>query len=177
MYISLPPSPRHKSCGLESCVKVFPVLLTNLRKTRIVNGAVLLGDVKGEHVHNRLQQFLKFAGVGGLAFVLDFVLLIGFTELLHIHPVISAGFAFTVSIVFNYVASMRYVFTHRDDLSRKREFAAYIFLSVIGLAVNELIMYWGVSYTSFDYRLVKLFAALVVTGWNFYSRRRWIDAN
>ena len=41
----------------------------------------------------------------------------------------------------NYLLSMKYVFVRRDDLSRKKEFTIYLILSVIGLGLNELILY------------------------------------
>ena len=38
---------------------------------------------------------------------------------------------------------MRYVFAHRDGLSRTREFIIFVTLSVIGLGLNEAIMWLG----------------------------------
>lgn len=64
-------------------------------------------------------------------------------ELVGLPPVISAGVSYCVSTVFNYVASMRYVFAHREGLSRTREFIIFVTLSVIGLGLNEAIMWLG----------------------------------
>ena len=55
----------------------------------------------------------------------------------------SATISFTVSVVFNYVASMRYVFTHKEGMSRRREFIIFVVLSVIGLIINNACMWAG----------------------------------
>ena len=90
-----------------------------------------------------LTQIAKFGLVGVLSTVIDFLVMILLHEQLGIDAVVSAGISFTVSLVFNYLASMRYVFKRRDDLSRAHEMAIFLLLSLIGLALNELIMYVG----------------------------------
>ena len=96
-----------------------------------------------------------------------------------VNSVVAAGISFTVSVVFNYLASMRYVFTHRDDLSRGKEFAIFIVLSVIGLAINELVMWVGlvtIGGAPVAVTATKVVATAVVMIWNFFSRKKWLDA-
>ena len=83
---------------------------------------------------------MKFGVVGAIAFVIDYGLLALLTEVFGIHYLVSATVSFTVSVIFNYLASMRFVFSHRDDMSRTREFVTFLILSAIGLGINELIM-------------------------------------
>jgi putative flippase GtrA len=64
-------------------------------------------------------------------------------ETIGMDPVLAAAISFSVSTVFNYLASMRFVFTHREDLSKTREFTIFVILSVIGLAINEVCMVAG----------------------------------
>ena len=92
-----------------------------------------------------VQQFMKFGVVGVIAFVIDYGLMVALTELAGVNYLISATISFTVSVVFNYLASMRYVFTHKQGLSRRREFVIFVVLSVIGLGVNDLLMWLGSS--------------------------------
>ncbi|MFR5091562.1 MAG: GtrA family protein [Adlercreutzia equolifaciens] len=80
-----------------------------------------------------IAQFMKFGVVGVIAFVIDYGLMVALTELVGVNYLISATISFTVSVVFNYLASMRYVFTHKQGLSRRREFVIFVVLSVIGL--------------------------------------------
>ena len=126
-----------------------------------------------------IEQILKFGVVGVVAFLIDYGVLMLLSQLLGMDPVLSAGISFCVSVVFNYVASMRFVFTHRDDMSRQREFAIFIVLSVVGLIINELCMIAGVSVlgdSALAVTATKVFATAVVMVWNFVSRKRWLDA-
>lgn len=122
-----------------------------------------------------VQQFMKFGVVGVIAFVIDYGLMVALTELAGVNYLISATISFTVSVVFNYLASMRYVFTHKQGLSRRREFVIFVVLSVIGLGINDLLMWLGTSYTALDYRLVKVFATAIVMIWNFVTRKIFLE--
>ena len=125
-----------------------------------------------------IQQFLKFGVVGVIAFVIDYGVLMLLSQVFGMDPVLAAGISFCVSVIFNYLASMRYVFTHREDLSRGREFVIFIVLSAIGLVINELCMAAGVALLGTSALMVtvtKLFATAVVMVWNFVSRKKWLD--
>lgn len=126
-----------------------------------------------------IEQILKFGVVGIIATVIDFGVLYILSQPLGMDPVISAGISFCVSLVFNYVASMRYVFTHREDMSRSREFVIFLVLSLIGLAINEAIMAAGVAVLGSSALAVmgtKVLATAIVMVWNFVSRKKWLDA-
>lgn len=126
-----------------------------------------------------IEQILKFGVVGIIATVIDFGVLYVLSQPLGLDPVISAGISFCVSLVFNYVASMRYVFTHREGMSRSREFVIFLVLSLIGLAINEAIMAAGVAVLGNSALAVmgtKVLATAIVMVWNFVSRKKWLDA-
>ena len=126
-----------------------------------------------------VEQILKFGVVGVIASVIDFGLLFLLSQVFGMDPVLAAGISFCVSLVFNYLASMRFVFRHRDDMSRTREFVIFIVLSVIGLGINELIMWAGTAAfgsSAVAVMAVKVVATGIVMIWNFLSRKRWLDA-
>lgn len=122
-----------------------------------------------------IEQIMKFGVVGVIAFVIDFGVMVFLTEVFGIDPVISATVSFIISVVFNYAASMRYVFSHRDGMSRTREFIIFVVLSAIGLGINDLLIWAGTDLASFDYRLVKIFATAVVMVWNFVTRKIFLE--
>lgn len=125
-----------------------------------------------------IEQFLKFGVVGTIAFCIDYGVLMLLSQAFGVNPVVAAGISFCVSVVFNYLASMRYVFTHREDMTRGREFVIFIVLSAIGLVINEVCMAAGVAMLGTSALMVtvtKLFATAVVMVWNFFSRKKWLD--
>lgn len=92
----------------------------------------------------RLVRLLAgFGVVGVLATAIDLGVLSLLTELLGRGSVAAAAASFYVSLAFNYLASTRFVFT--GGLSRSREAAAFVSLSPVGLALNELLMWAGMA--------------------------------
>lgn len=122
-----------------------------------------------------IEQIMKFGVVGVIAFIIDFGVMVFLTEVFGIDPVISATVSFIISVIFNYAASMRYVFSHREGMSRTREFVIFVVLSAIGLGINDLLIWAGTDLASFDYRLVKIFATAVVMVWNFATRKIFLE--
>lgn len=92
-----------------------------------------------------IEQILKFGVVGVISFVIDFLItMVVSTALRSVlgmgtsdAALIAAFFGFVVSVIVNYLLSMKYVFVRKDDMDRKREFVIFVALSVIGLLLNE----------------------------------------
>lgn len=122
-----------------------------------------------------LKQFMKFGVVGLIAFGIDYGLMIVLTEVFSIDYLVSATLSFAASVIFNYFASMRYVFSRKEGMSRRREFTVFIILSVIGLLLNNVLMWVGVELLHVDYRITKIFATFVVTFYNFFSRKKFLE--
>ena len=128
-------------------------------------------------MRNLIAQIMKFGVVGIMATMLDYVVMIVLTEVFGVPPVASSTISFSISVVFNYLASMRYVFSHREGMSRRREFIIFLVLSIIGLGINAALMWVGTELAGIDYRIVKLFATAVVMVWNFVSRKVLLDGS
>ena len=125
----------------------------------------------------RIRKFLRFSAVGVTATVMDFAALIALTEVFGINPLVSAAIAFLGSTALNYAGSMRFVFSHRDELSRRTEFIIFCVLTGVGLCLNEVIMAACMALTPLSYILCKVIAALIVSLWNYFSRKRWLDSD
>lgn len=122
------------------------------------------------------QQFLKFAVVGLISFAVDWLLLVVLTDLCHIDYLMSTSVSFVVSVALNYALSVRYVFPHRDDMSRKREFTIFAILSAIGLGLTDVFMFVGVTMLNVAYQAMKIIATFCVTWYNYFSRRKFLTA-
>lgn len=141
-----------------------------------------------------LQQILKFGFVGVICFFIDFVLYLIFNSIFKAMGLpqgmylVAQFIGFIVSMIFNYILSMKYVFVRRDDISRKREFITFFVLSAIGLVINEIVLYLGVDviYENFDFlknimsrNFAEVFFKLAATGvvmvYNFISRKLTLE--
>lgn len=138
-------------------------------------------------------QIIKFGFVGGLCFLIDFVISLALVKLLAYElsnstaAVIGGFFGFTISVIVNYVLSMKYVFVRKEGLGRKKEFIIFIVLSVIGLGINEVIL-WGCAniyeanqaiadIVNFDgwFAASKVIATAIVMVYNFISRKIFLE--
>ena len=124
-----------------------------------------------------IAQFMKFGIVGVIAFVIDYGVMIFLTEVFGVPYLISTTISFVVSVIFNYFASMRFVFKRKDDMSCRREFIIFIVLSVCGLGINDLLMWLMVDSLYIDYRLSKIVVTVVVAVWNFVTRKIFLEAH
>lgn len=128
-------------------------------------------------VKKLIAQFMKFGIVGVLAFIIDYGLMILLTEAFGVPYLASTTISFIVSVIFNYVASMRYVFKRKDDMSRRREFIIFVALSVIGLVINDVFMWLMTDQLFIDYRLSKIVVTFIVAVWNFVTRKIFLEAH
>lgn len=124
---------------------------------------------------NLLQQILRFAVVGGGAFAIDYGVMILLTEAFGINYLISSAISFTVSVIFNYVLSVHWVFNVTEDRSQTQDFLVFIVLSVIGLGINQLIMWLCVDKLGIFYMISKIGATAVVMVYNFITRKIFLE--
>lgn len=122
-----------------------------------------------------LKQFCRFSLVGVVAFLIDYGLLFVFTETLHMHYLLSSMMSFSVATVFNYVYSTKYVFECSQEQNRAGQFTVFLLLSACGLLLNSLLMETLVEDMEFHYMFAKLFSAVVVSIWNFISRKLFLE--
>ena len=137
---------------------------------------------------NLLNQIIKFGIVGLFCFFIDFGITTGFTNLLGIHYLVSKFLGFVVSAVVNYLLSIKFVFTQKKEMDKKKEFSVFLILSAFGLLINEVVMYvcidgvyahspWLKELVS-DGNMVALSSVLatgIVMVYNFISRKLFLE--
>lgn len=120
---------------------------------------------------NTFIQLMKYGVVGGIAFVADYSLLYLLTEYCGLHHLLSAAISFVVGLIVNYVLSLRYVFKERSFKDKRMEFAAFAIIGIIGLLLNELILYVSADVCGLHYMIGKVVSTLIVFFWNFLARK------
>lgn len=120
-------------------------------------------------------QIFRFVIVGGTAFLLDYAILYSLTEFVGINYLLSGMMSFSVSVIYNYILSKTWVFDTKENNRKITEFILFVILSVIGLGINQIIMYIGVEYFNAYYMLVKIFATFIVMIYNFITRKLFLE--
>lgn len=121
-----------------------------------------------------LSQIIKFGLVGFLCFFIDYGIMVFLTEVAGVHYLLSSGISFTVSVIVNYVLSLTYVFETKQK-NRVKEFIIFVVLSVIGLGINQVLMWFCVDILGIFYMISKIWATAVVMVYNFITRKMILE--
>ncbi|MDE6052859.1 MAG: GtrA family protein [Lachnospiraceae bacterium] len=146
---------------------------------------------------NLFAQIMKFGLVGVICFGIDYVIGIsvmkmivklGGDPLFELASMAGSALGFTVSVIINYILSFKFVFERKEDLDRRKEFVAFIILSVIGLGLNQLIIwvcvgpvYGNIQFLqnvlNYDlaYTGAKVIATAIVMIYNFVTRKMFLE--
>lgn len=119
-------------------------------------------------------QFFRYTLVGGLAFVVDLVLLFVLTEYAHWHYLVSATLSFLAGLLVNYILSTQWIFRSSKIKNKKIEFILFGLIGVIGLGLNNVLLYFFTDLIGLYYMLSKLITAVLVYAWNFLGRRYFL---
>ena len=118
-----------------------------------------------------VNQILRFLLVGSITFGLDFAVLIVLTDYFNIHYLISAPVGFLGGSILNYFLSDLFVFERGRFKTRKIEFIMFLIITMLGVLLNNIIMYIGFGLLSINYKLTKVGALFFVTIFNFLTKK------
>lgn len=143
------------------------------RGSRVANRklAELVKRILTEESDNTLIQIFRYTIVGGFAFVVDFGSLWALTEFAGFHYLVSAALAFVLGLTTNYLLSIAWVFNRRNVENRSKEFLIFAMVGVVGIGVNELMIWSLTEYAGFHYLASKIASTFVVYVWNFGARK------
>lgn len=131
----------------------------------------LFNKIFVEPTTNIWIQLIRYGFVGGFAFLADYGSLYLLTDVVGLHYLWSAAFAFSIGLTVNYLLSISYVFNASRKAKLWVEFTVFLVIGVIGLGLNELIMWCGCEWIGLHYMIVKLISTGVVFFWNFLARK------
>jgi len=113
-------------------------------------------------------KFIKFGIVGFSGLVLDFGTTWISKERLKIQKYIANAMGFTLAATSNYYLNRVWTFKSENP-EIAIEFSQFLIVSLIGLAINTLILWLIVTKLKFNFYLSKVFAIMVVMLWNFFA--------
>ncbi len=123
-----------------------------------------------------MKQILRFGVVGGTAFLIDYGFLFLFTEVFGIHYLISSALSFCISVIYNYILSIFWVFDIDPEKKKTTStFVVFIVLSVIGLGINQVLMWVGTDLLGIFYMLTKIVVTGIVMVYNFITRKVFLE--
>lgn len=135
-----------------------------------------------------IKEFIRYALVGGVAFLVDFGIFALFRELVYggdgggTALVVSTAAGFAAGLTVNYILSMSVVFRKESQQKQgrtKKAFFTFAAVGVVGLGLTELFQWLGeLLVGDFLGQLGKYMVKICVTGlvliWNYVGRKIFV---
>ena len=121
------------------------------------------------------NKIIRFSIVGGIATLIDFIFLYIFKEFLNMDVIIANTLSFIISVTYNYIASIVWVFDINKEKNKKIQFILFILFSIFGLVLNNIILYILTDIFNMYYLISKVVATLFVMIFNFVTRKKFLE--
>ncbi len=118
--------------------------------------------------NDMLWKFLKFGVVGFSGVFVDFGITWLCREKIKLNQYLANSTGFLCAVISNYILNRIWTF-HSQDPSVMMQFSKFLLASLIGLAINNGIIYLLNERGKVNFYVAKLVATGVVTLWNFWA--------
>lgn len=122
-------------------------------------------------MRNVLQEFTRYIGVGGIAFLADFAALAMLSSGFEINYRIALVVAFIFGSIVNYKLSISWVFAHRAISEKSIEFSLFLIVGIITLGLSFILMIWFVENLNLHYLFAKCLTTGITLVMNFAGRK------
>ena len=124
-----------------------------------------------EPTENNVTQLFRYVITGASTFFVDYLLLF-LLEMAGVHYLPAAALAFTVGITCNFLLTKFFAFKAVDpSVGPTAEVVVFIAISVGGLVLTTLLMYFFTSRLHLYFMVSKLISSMMVFFWNFLGRK------
>ncbi len=120
---------------------------------------------------NIFIQAFRYLLSGALAYGVDYCSLIVFVEIFKIYYLTAALVAFLLGSITAYILNVRWVFDKHTFKNRYFGISIFIAIGVVGLILNQYIIWFFTENVNFHYLFSKLVATMIVVIWNFFARK------
>lgn len=115
-----------------------------------------------------ILKFIKFAAVGLSGLFVDYFFTYIFKEIFRVQKYIANSIGFTIAATSNYVLNRIWTFeSHNPEIAF--EYSSFLIISIVGLGINNLVIWLILRKFKMNFYLAKFFAICVVTLWNFLA--------
>ena len=115
-----------------------------------------------------LVKFLKFGLVGGSGVVVDFFFTWLFKEKFKVQKYGANAIGFAIAASTNWFLNRIWTFQSLNP-EVLIEYSEFLFISLIGLAINSFVLWILTDKLKFNFYIAKLGAIAVTTVWNFFA--------
>jgi putative flippase GtrA len=127
---------------------------------------------------NALVQFLVdaigYGAASAVALAVDYGSLVALVRIFGVHYLVAASIAFSLGLIVAYTLSTAFVFKGRARYGAGVEFLGFLVTGLLGLALNQLLLWAFVGLLGLPVELAKAPTAGFVFCFNFLTRRMFL---
>jgi putative flippase GtrA len=118
-----------------------------------------------------MVQMLRYGCVVVIAAPIDLGGYIILKSDFHIYYILAATISFTVSLIVNYILSIKWVWVNHSGRQRHIDATIFAVIGLVGLGITDLVIWIFTNFAHFNYIVSKLIAFMIVFFWSFGARR------
>lgn len=146
------------------------------KTSKFIKKCLKLFHIKlNEKMENLFIQIFKFVIVGGIATIIDWVIYYIVYNFLKVNPLVANIISFSVSVIYNYMASVKWVFNVDENKSKRKMFVEFMVFSILGLLLTELLLWLFISKLSINEMVSKIISTAIVMVFNFVTRKIFLE--
>ncbi|MET7358960.1 GtrA family protein [Streptomyces sp. NPDC005562] len=124
------------------------------------------------------REIAKFGAVGAVGTLVNFGVFNLVRHVTDLHVVRASVIATVVAIAFNYVGFRYFTYRDRDKSGRTKELTLFLLFSVVGLVIENGVLYAATYWFGWDGKLqanfFKFLGMGIATLFRFWSYRTWV---
>jgi putative flippase GtrA len=117
------------------------------------------------------NKFVRFLIVGGIATLIQYIVLIFTVERWHWNAVWASSLGYILSATANYL--LNYYFTFRSDNRHRVAATRFAIVAAAGFVLNALLMELLAAKLHLPYVLSQLLATVGTLLWNYWANSKW----
>jgi putative flippase GtrA len=115
-----------------------------------------------------ITRFFRFGLVGAMGMCIDFGLTWLCREKLRMNQFVANSIGFSVAVVNNYLLNRYWTFNNLNTQVAS-QFSTFLFVSLVGLALNNLLLYLFVKKIKLRFYYAKFVVIGIVFFWNYFA--------
>jgi len=119
-------------------------------------------------------EFFRYFFVSIVSLSTDFSLLYVLTSYVDLHYLISTALAYTAGLILNYFLSTSWVFGKKRLNNRTTEFFVFAAIGVVGLGVNEILMWVFTGVLLLHFMVSRMISAGIGYVWKYVVRKYFL---
>ncbi len=156
-------------------IKQIPNFTTNDNLNKIIKEIFDKMNIKDIKKQELLVKIIKFIIVGGIATIISGIIFFFCDHFFKISVLISNTIAFTISVIYNYLASCKYVFVVNKEKSSIRRFTEFIIFALIGYFLMQLLLWLMADILNWSHMVSWLIGTMIVMVFNFITRQLFLE--